>query len=97
MEDQEQEHHLIYAFPRGFGEEVQIAVRKFRGKHYVDLRIWFQAKNEKTFRPTKKGIFFGVNHVEELRKGVERLSKAAVKFQVDEEQETQPVHRSLAV
>ncbi len=89
MEDQA--NHLVYAFPRGLGEEVQIAIREFKGKYYVDLRVWFQAKNETVFRPTKKGVFFGMSHVEEFRKGVERLAKAAERFRVEE---PQPVSRN---
>ena len=72
-----QEQHLIYSFPHGMGEEIQIAIRKFRDKHYVDVRHWFQAKNEKVFRPTKKGVFFPIERVGELQKGVERLAKAS--------------------
>jgi hypothetical protein len=81
---EEQANHLIYAFPRGLGEEVQISIREFKGKHYVDLRVWFQAKNETCFRPTKKGVFFSVGHVEEFRKGVDRLIRAAERFRTEE-------------
>ena len=78
MEDQEIQ--LVHAFPRGKGEEVQVSIRKYKGKHYADLRIWFQGKNESTFYPTKKGISIFLEQIPELRKGMDRLSKAAEKY-----------------
>jgi hypothetical protein len=83
MEDQEQQ--LIYSFPRAEGEEIQIAIRKFRGKCYVDMRIWFQSKNENVLRPTKKGVYFSLDKVSEMQKGVDRLAKATARFLQNEE------------
>ena len=79
---EEQETRLIYSFPRAKGEEVQIALRKYHGRVYIDMRIWYQAKNESQFRPTRKGLFFSVDHSTELKKGIDRLAKATeeVKF-----------------
>ena len=82
-----QDNHLVYSFPKGKGEEIQVAIRTFKGKHYIDLRQWFQGKNEATFLPTKKGVSFPLELITELRKAVERLSKAVVKFQVKEPDE----------
>ena len=76
----EDKTQLIYSFPRAKGEEIHIAVRKYKGKQYVDLRIWFQGKNEKTFYPTKKGFALFLDQIPELKKGVERLSKATEKL-----------------
>ena len=81
----EQESHLIYAFPRAQGEEIQIALRKYHGRVYIDLRVWYQAKNESQFRPTKKGLFFSVEHAQELKKGIERLAKATDQYQSKQE------------
>lgn len=75
-----EEAQLIYAFPRTPGEEIQIAVKKFKGKYYVDLRLWFQDKKDREFHPTKKGVFFSVERIPDLQKGVDRLSKAAERF-----------------
>lgn len=81
-----EQSQLIYSFPRAKGEEIQIALRKYKGKHYVDLRIWFQGKNETSFYPTKKGVSFFLEQIPELRKGMERLSKAAEKFRFAKEE-----------
>ena len=75
-----QETHPIHSFTKNDSEEVRLAVRKFKGKYYVDLRIWFQEGEGQTFRPTKKGVFFSVDHLQEFRRGVDRLMKAGEKF-----------------
>ena len=73
---EELESRLIYTFPRGLGEEIQIALRKYHGKHYIDIRVWFQEKKSKEFRPTRKGISFPAPLTPELKRGVERFLKA---------------------
>jgi hypothetical protein len=83
--NQEGERHLIHSFPRSEEEKVQLALRKYRGRYYMDLRIWFQTEENPTLRPTKKGISLSLEHLPELRKGMERLAKAAEKFHVAEE------------
>ena len=73
---EELESRLIYTFPRGLGEEIQIALRKYHGKHYIDIRVWFQEKKSKEFRPTRKGISFPALQTTELKRGVDRFLKA---------------------
>ena len=75
-----QDTHLIYTFPRARGEEVQIAIRKYKDRYYADFRVWFKKENETVFHPTKKGLFIAMDRIPELRKGLDRLSKAAEKF-----------------
>lgn len=81
MEDQES--RLIYSFPRGSGEEVQIALRKYQGRHYADIRVWFLGKEDKEFHPTRKGVFFPIRQTSELKKGIERLAIAAEQIPPD--------------
>ena len=77
----EEESRLIYSFPRGRGEELQINLKKYNGKFYVDFRIWFKEKADAALYPTKKGISLGVDQIPELKKGIERLSKITEKPQ----------------
>ena len=76
MEIQDQ-NHVVYAFPRGRGEEIQLAFRTFKGKLYVDLRIWYLGKDPNLLLPTRKGISFFPDQLPEFKKGMERLLKAA--------------------
>ncbi len=70
------ETHLIHSFPKSEGEEIQLALKKFKGKYYIDLRIWFQVEKGGELKPTKKGVFFSIEQMPQLQRGVERLAKA---------------------
>ena len=77
---QESPIHLIHSFKRSNDEEVQIHVKEYNNKHYVDLRIWFKTKSDPILRPTKKGISFSLNQLKEFREGVSKLLKSADNF-----------------
>ena len=80
MEDEQT--HLIYSFPKGADECVQLSVRQYKGNHYIDLRVWFQNGADSALKPTKKGVFLPIDHLTELKKGVDLLCKNAPKFKV---------------
>ena len=82
-----QETHPIYSFPKNQDEEVRLEVRKYKGKYYIDLRVWFKGESSEVYRPTKKGVIFGLDQYSELRKGVDRLAKAADRFHSKQEME----------
>jgi len=84
---QEQETQVVHSFPRGTGEEIQIAIRKYKGKYYIDLRLWYQAKNENDFRPTRKGLVVPLERLSDIKEGLERLSKAANRLDSNQEPE----------
>jgi len=69
----EQEDRLIYSFPRNEEEEYQINLRKFKGRYYTDLRLWFKAKGSDSLLPKKKGISLEIEAVPELLKGFHQL------------------------
>lgn len=83
-----EDRHLIYSFPKGKGEEIQLAVRKFKGKHYIDVRQWYQDKTGNLLLPTRKGVFFSLEYTAELKKAVERLSKLAERLLTQKDEET---------
>ena len=74
------ETQLVHSFARNQEERIQIILRKYKDKYYVDLRVWFQTEEDSTLRPTKRGISLALEQLPELRKGMERLLKAAEKF-----------------
>lgn len=74
-------NQIAYAFPRGEGEQVQLSIREFENRHYLDVRIWFLPKNEQEYKPTKKGLLLDLKQINNLNKGVQELSKAVYQFQ----------------
>ena len=79
-----QESKVIYSFPKGNGEELQISLRNFKDKYYIDLRVWYQSKSDQNFLPTKKGICLTLDKIPELYKGVDRAMKLVDKLESSE-------------
>ena len=70
-----QDSRIIHAFSKNEGEEIQLALRKYNGKYYIDLRLWYQTPEHPVYKPTRKGVFFPIERFSDLRKGVEQLAK----------------------
>ncbi len=81
----EKESRLVYSFERGQNEEIQISVSKYKSRYYMDLRVWFKPEDQESFYPTKKGISVALDHLPELRKGLERVSKVSEKIRSEAE------------
>lgn len=74
MQEEQPQTKLIYAFPMSTGQEIHIALRKYQGKYYIDLRQWFESRQgEGGLRPTKKGIIFPMERLPEFKEGVDKL------------------------
>ena len=69
MEDQQS--RLIHSFARNEHEKVNLTIRKYKGKHYLDLRIWFQAKDDANYLPTRKGLTLPMESLPELNQWLE--------------------------
>lgn len=78
---QAQEVKLIHSFQKNETEEVKVELRKFKGRYYLDIRVWFQSEQDNSLHPTKKGISLGVEHLSELRKSLDKVSKLTEKRQ----------------
>ena len=82
---QDQETYPIHSFSKNQDEEIRISIRKYKGRHFIDLRLWFESKKGEEYRPTKKGVFFSIEQLPEFKRGIDRLFKAAEKFKTPEE------------
>ena len=78
MSDEQAQTTLIHSFPKGNGEEIQIAMRKYQGKYYIDLRLWFESRQgeEALLKPTKRGVIFPMERLPEFKEGVDKLVQA---------------------
>ncbi|MBI5487837.1 MAG: transcriptional coactivator p15/PC4 family protein [Deltaproteobacteria bacterium] len=75
---------VVDSFKRNATEEVRGTVRTYRGKQYMDMRIYY-LDDAGEYKPTKKGINLSVDLLGELTRMVEKLAKA-----VQEEQAAAP-------
>lgn len=75
------ETHVIHSFVKRPGEKIQVVLRRYNGKYYADLRLWFQQGPGQNFLPSRKGISFELEHLSEFRRGVEQLAQAVANLQ----------------
>lgn len=58
---------VLLKYPKSELEEVQVAVREYKGKKYMDFRVYFRKdEHQIEYFPTKKGFTLPVEKGEEL-------------------------------
>jgi hypothetical protein len=70
------ERELVHSFERSPTEQVQVALSKYKGKTYADLRIFYKA-DDGEYRPTKKGITVSLDLLPELGEAITKLIEKA--------------------
>ena len=76
-----QEPKILATIPRGATEQLQIAVNEFKGKSYLDLRIFYTTDDGASWLPTKKGVTCSPENLEILKVAIEEAMK---EFAVEE-------------
>lgn len=65
---------VVYTFPKNPLEEVRASITVFKGKQYVDLRIYYKG-DDGEYRPSKKGLTVSLDLFSELEQAVKKLSE----------------------
>ena len=60
-------------------EKVVLALRRYQGVQFIDLRQYFQNDDDQ-WCPTKKGVTFSVDQIGELKEAVDKLVAALEPF-----------------
>ena len=63
---------LVHSFDKSSTEQVQVSLSNYKGKTYVDLRIYYKASDGE-YRPTKKGITMSPDVLPELGEAIRKL------------------------
>lgn len=66
---------IIDSFKRNATEEVRATLRTYRGRQYMDVRIYY-LDDAGEFKPTKKGINLSVELLGDLTRMIDNLAKA---------------------
>jgi hypothetical protein len=67
---------VIHSFQKNQEEEIRFSLKEYKERRYLDIRLWFVSPNDGEYRPTKKGITLSLDHLAEIKRGLERTSKA---------------------
>lgn len=76
------EKQLLASIERNATEELQIAINEYKGKQYVDLRIFYTNDEGDSWNPTKKGVTVAPDKIDDV---IEALTKAKEELGVEEE------------
>ncbi len=69
------ESQIVHSFPKNPLEEVRSSLTFFKGKQYVDIRIYYKG-DDGEFHPSKKGLTISVELFSELEVGLQKLKEA---------------------
>lgn len=66
-----QEPKILATIPRTATEQLQIAINEYKGKSYLDLRIFYTTDDGINWNPTKKGVTVSPENLELLKDAIE--------------------------
>ncbi len=65
---------IIGEIQKNATENIRISKESYKGKEYVDIRIYFQ-NDEGEWKPTKKGVTLSPEKIDELLEILQKLKK----------------------
>ena len=69
------EPQLVHSFPKNPLEEVRASLTEFKGKQYVDLRIYYRG-DDGEYHPSKKGLTIALELFPEIEEAIQKLREA---------------------
>lgn len=66
---------ILATIERSDTEQLQISVSEYKGKSYLNMRIFYTTDEGATWIPTKKGVTFTPDQIETLRDAVDDAMK----------------------
>lgn len=72
-QNQEAQEEVLYQFDKNEREVVKLRKSTFKGKEYVDLRLYVRSEGGGEDIPTKKGVNLPVEKIVELKKAIAKL------------------------
>ena len=66
---------ILYSFPKNAMEEVRASLTEYKGKQYIDLRVFYKDDSNE-LKPSKKGLTLAPELIFELEKAVQKLEDA---------------------
>ena len=69
------EPKLIATVPRIATEQLQISINEYKGKSYLDMRIYYTTDDGLNWLPTKKGVTVSPENMELLKDAIDEAMK----------------------
>lgn len=65
------EENILLRIPRTATEEVHVQINEYKGKKYLDLRVFYTKDGGATWNPTQKGVTIYPDRLAELKDAIE--------------------------
>lgn len=62
---------LLAAIERSDTEQLQISISKYKGKSYLNMRIFYTTDGGSSWLPTKKGVTFTPDQIDLLEEAIQ--------------------------
>ena len=66
---------ILATIERSDTEQLQISVSEYKGKSYLNMRIYYTTDDGATWLPTKKGVTFAPDQLDILSDAIEEAKK----------------------
>ena len=66
------EGKILATIPRSATEHLQIAINEYKGKSYLDLRIFYTTDDGANWLPTKKGVTVSHDNLQLFKEAIEK-------------------------
>jgi hypothetical protein len=66
------EPQLVHTFPKNPLEEIRASLTVYKGKQYVDLRVYYKG-DDGEYHPSKKGLTVSLDLFPELEESMRKL------------------------
>ncbi len=66
---------LLAAIERSDTEQLQISISEYKGKSYLNMRIFYTTDDGATWLPTKKGVTFTPDQLDLLEEAIQDARK----------------------
>lgn len=63
--------NILATIPRTATEEIQVAISEYKGKKFLDLRIFYTTDGGNSWLPTKKGIAVYPENLDKLKEAID--------------------------
>lgn len=66
---------ILATIERSDTEQLQISVSKYKGRSYLNMRIFYTTDEGATWLPTKKGVTFAPDQLDLLEEAIQEARK----------------------
>jgi hypothetical protein len=69
------DNKIIASIPRSATEEIHIAISEYKGKKYLDMRVFYTTDDGINWNPTKKGVTFTPDKLDEVKNAIDEAKQ----------------------